>query len=92
MFPDKRGLITGIAVGGFGAGALITAPVATRLIQSVGVLSTFAYLGIAYLIVHIIAGMFMQNPRKGWATGRLGNQAHSKLRNALDTITCWAKR
>jgi len=39
-FPDRRGLITGIAVGGFGAGALITAPVATRLIQSVGVLST----------------------------------------------------
>jgi hypothetical protein len=45
-FPDRRGLITGIAVGGFGAGALITAPLATRLIQSVGVLSTFAYLGI----------------------------------------------
>ncbi len=65
-FPDKRGLITGIAVGGFGAGALITAPVATRLIQSVGVLSTFAYLGIAYLIVTIIAGMFMQNPPEGW--------------------------
>src|SRR3954467_3192909 len=55
-FPDRRGFITGIAVGGFGAGALITAPVATRLIQSVGVLSTFAYLGIAYLIVTIIAG------------------------------------
>jgi len=50
-FPDRRGLITGIAVGGFGAGALITAPVATRLIQNVGVLSTFAYLGIAYLVV-----------------------------------------
>ena len=44
-FPDRRGLITGIAVGGFGAGALVTAPVATRLIQSVGVLQTFAYLG-----------------------------------------------
>ena len=27
-FPDRRGLITGIAVGGFGAGALVTAPVA----------------------------------------------------------------
>jgi MFS transporter, OFA family, oxalate/formate antiporter len=65
-FPDRRGLITGIAVGGFGAGALITAPVATRLIQSVGVLSTFAYLGIAYLIVTIIAGSFMQNPPDGW--------------------------
>jgi OFA family oxalate/formate antiporter-like MFS transporter len=65
-FPDRRGLITGIAVGGFGAGALITAPVATRLIQSVGVLPTFAYLGIAYFIIAIIAGSFMQNPPEGW--------------------------
>jgi MFS transporter, OFA family, oxalate/formate antiporter len=65
-FPDRRGLITGIAVGGFGAGALITAPVATRLIQSIGVLSTFAYLGVAYLVVTITSGAFMQNPPDGW--------------------------
>jgi OFA family oxalate/formate antiporter-like MFS transporter len=65
-FPDRRGLITGIAVGGFGAGALVTAPVATRLIQSVGVLQTFAYLGIAFLIVTVVAGYFMQNPPEGW--------------------------
>src|ERR1700738_3280481 len=65
-FPDRRGLITGIAVGGFGAGALVTAPVATRLIQSVGVLQTFAYLGIAFLVVTVAAGYFMQNPRQGW--------------------------
>ena len=65
-FPDRRGLITGIAVGGFGAGALITAPVATRLIQSVGVLSTFAYLGVAYLLVTVVSGYFMQNPPEGW--------------------------
>jgi OFA family oxalate/formate antiporter-like MFS transporter len=65
-FPDRRGLITGIAVGGFGAGALVTAPVAARLIQSVGVLTTFSYLGIAYLIVTVIAGYFMQNPPDGY--------------------------
>lgn len=65
-FPDRRGLITGIAVGGFGAGALVTAPVASRLIQSVGVLPTFAYLGIAYLIVTMSTGYFMQNPPNGW--------------------------
>jgi MFS transporter, OFA family, oxalate/formate antiporter len=65
-FPDRRGLITGIAVGGFGAGALLTAPVATRLIQSVGVLQTFAYLGIAFLVVTVAAGYFMQNPPQGW--------------------------
>ena len=65
-FPDRRGLITGIAVGGFGGGALITAPVATRLIQSVGVLPTFAYLGVAYFIIAIIAALFMQNPPEGF--------------------------
>src|SRR5258708_27579575 len=65
-FPDRRGLITGIAVGGFGAGALITAPVATRLIQTGGVLYTFAYLGIALLVVTVISGAFMQSPPDGW--------------------------
>jgi OFA family oxalate/formate antiporter-like MFS transporter len=65
-FPDRRGLITGIAVGGFGAGALITAPVATRLIQGVGVLNTFAYLGLTYLVVTVVASIFMINPPDGW--------------------------
>jgi OFA family oxalate/formate antiporter-like MFS transporter len=65
-FPDRRGLITGIAVGGFGAGALITAPLATRLIQSVGVLNTFAYLGATFLIVTVVAGFFMRNPPPDW--------------------------
>jgi len=65
-FPDRRGLITGIAVGGFGAGALVTAPLATQLIQSVGVLPTFAYLGIGYMVVAMATGYFMQNPPDGW--------------------------
>ena len=65
-FPERRGLMTGVAVGGFGAGALITAPVATRLIASVGVLHTFAYLGLAYLVVSVLCGFAMQNPPAGW--------------------------
>ena len=65
-FPDRRGLITGIAVGGFGAGSLIAAPAAHRLIEHVGVLPTFAYLGIAYAIVAIASASFMQNPPDGW--------------------------
>jgi len=98
-FPDRRGLITGIAVGGFGAGALITAPVATRLIQSVGVLSTFAYLGIAYLIVTVVTGLFMQNPPADWkpegwrptATQTSHRAGHDfTLSEALKTWQWWA--
>jgi OFA family oxalate/formate antiporter-like MFS transporter len=40
--------------------------VATRLIQSVGVLHTFAYLGLTFLVVTVISGYFMQNPPHGW--------------------------
>jgi OFA family oxalate/formate antiporter-like MFS transporter len=40
--------------------------VATRLIQTVGVLQTFAYLGIAFLVVTVACGFFMQNPPEGW--------------------------
>jgi MFS transporter, OFA family, oxalate/formate antiporter len=65
-FPDRRGLITGIAVGGFGGGALVTAPVATHLIQQVGVLKTFAYLGIAYLVVTMCTGFFLEKPPEGY--------------------------
>src|SRR6266852_2199282 len=84
-FPDRRGLITGIAVGGFGAGALITAPVATALIQSVGVLTTFAYLGIAYLIVTVVAGLFMQNPPDGWRPdGWMPTASQSSQRSRSD--------
>jgi OFA family oxalate/formate antiporter-like MFS transporter len=65
-FPDRRGLITGIVVGGFGSGALVTAPLATRLIQSVGVLETFALLGVAFLVITVTTSLFMQNPPEGW--------------------------
>jgi OFA family oxalate/formate antiporter-like MFS transporter len=98
-FPDRRGLITGVAVAGFGGGALITAPVATRLIQSVGVLKTFAYLGIAYLIVTMAAGYFMQSPPEGWKpagwspSATLAAQRSTKdytLGAALGTWQWWA--
>jgi OFA family oxalate/formate antiporter-like MFS transporter len=84
-FPDRRGLITGIAVGGFGAGALITAPVATHLIQTVGVLQTFAYLGIAYFVVTVAAAYFMQNPPANWKpSGWSPNATQSAQRSAKD--------
>jgi OFA family oxalate/formate antiporter-like MFS transporter len=65
-FPDKRGMITGLAVAGFGAGALVTAPVAQRLIPSVGLPATFAILGSSYLIAVLGSAFFMKNPPDGY--------------------------
>jgi OFA family oxalate/formate antiporter-like MFS transporter len=65
-FPDRRGFITGLAVAGFGAGALFSAPAAGWLIQHAGLMPTFAYLGVAYGCIAVASGAFMQNPREGW--------------------------
>ncbi len=65
-FPDRRGMITGLAVAGFGAGALVTAPVAQRLVSSIGIARTFAALGAVYLIAVAGSALFMKNPPDGY--------------------------
>jgi len=65
-FPDRRGFITGLAVAGFGAGALLTAPVAAGLIARVGVLQTLGILGIVYLVMVVAGASAMKNPPPGW--------------------------
>ena len=84
-FPDKRGMITGIAVAGFGAGALITAPIASRLIVSVGVLKTFAILGVIYFLAVTIPALFMKDPPAGYAPpGWKPSAAQQRQRAAHD--------
>ncbi len=84
-FPDKRGMITGIAVAGFGAGALITAPIASRLIVQVGVLKTFAILGIAYFLAVTIPALFMKDPPADFVpAGWVPSAAQTRQRAAKD--------
>ncbi|MGQ9677725.1 MAG: L-lactate MFS transporter [bacterium] len=65
-FPDKRGLITGLAVAGFGAGALIVAPLARALIDSIGPFLTFRYLGIVYFVLIFFGALILRNPPAGF--------------------------
>lgn len=61
-FPDKKGLAGGLTAAGFGSGAIILAPIATRMIESVGVNTTFKILGIVLLVVICGASFVMENP------------------------------
>jgi OFA family oxalate/formate antiporter-like MFS transporter len=67
-FPDKRGLITGLAVGGFGFGAVLTSPVARWLIAQDPERPTSAFLplGIAYLVMSLVGASFFRNPPTGF--------------------------
>jgi OFA family oxalate/formate antiporter-like MFS transporter len=75
-FPDKPGLITGLAVAGFGFGAVITAPAGQALIDNTPAVPTkaFLWLGIGYLIALLIGTSVFRNPPLGFhAPGETGS-------------------
>jgi len=71
-FPDKRGMATGMAIMGFGGGAMIGAPLADRLIKlyatpaSVGVKETFLTLGAIYFVAMLAGAFLYRIPPAGW--------------------------
>jgi MFS family permease len=71
-FPDRRGMATGMAIMGFGGGALIGAPLANRLMAfyssptSVGVIQTFLTLAGIYFIYMIAGAMSYRIPPPDW--------------------------
>ena len=85
-FPDRRGLITGIAVGGFGFGAVITSPVATAMLRNTpNKTSVFLPLGIAYLIAGLIGASMFRNPPAGYAVPGF-DPAVAARRNVATTV------
>lgn len=68
-FPDLKGLITGLAVAGFGAGAFIFVKLAGAwmgLIEAHGVNGTFMIFGIIFAICVCLGAMLLCNPPAGW--------------------------
>ena len=68
-FPDKKGMITGLAVAGFGFGAMGWVKLAGswgHLIQNLGLSTTFTIYGIAFAVMVIIGGLWMVFPPDGW--------------------------
>ena len=71
-FPDRRGMATGMAIMGFGGGAMIGSPLANMLLNyfktdvSVGVWETFVVMALGYF-VYMIGGAFSYRiPPAGW--------------------------
>jgi OFA family oxalate/formate antiporter-like MFS transporter len=65
-FPDKRGLVIGLMVAGFGGGSALLGPVLPGLIASYGWRSVMLALGIIYLAATLLGAQFLKNPPPGW--------------------------
>jgi MFS family permease len=71
-FPDRRGMATGMAIMGFGGGAMIGAPLSVLLmdhfksVTSVGVMETFLVMGGLYFASMLVGALTIRIPPEGW--------------------------
>ena len=93
-FPDKRGLVTGLAVMGFGLGAFFIGKLAPGMISSFsvsadkpdaqGVATTFYILGAIFLVLVTASAMLFKNPPAGWLPA--GFTQSAKTTSAADSF------
>src|SRR5581483_2678972 len=103
-FPDRRGMATGMAIMGFGGGAMIGAPLANLLMNhfktatSVGVWQTFVAMAAIYFVFMIIGAFGYRIPPTGWRpdgwtppseTKTMITQHQVHLRDAHKTKQFW---
>ncbi|TCQ06706.1 MFS transporter [Rhizobium sp. PP-F2F-G36] len=103
-FPDRRGMATGMAIMGFGGGAMIGAPLANILMThfrsetSVGVWQTFVVMALGYLVFMLAGAFGYRIPPAGWrpegwsppaAKSTMITTRHVHLRDAHKTKQFW---
>ena len=103
-FPDHPGVATGLAIMGFGGGALIAAPLSVKLMDhfktptSNGVLETFVTLGVVYFMFMMIGVYSARVPAEGWKPAgwtppatppKLVTQANVAVEQAWRTPQFW---
>jgi OFA family oxalate/formate antiporter-like MFS transporter len=91
-FPDKRGLVTGLAVMGFGFGAFFMGKIAPAMIiaykgglTASGVAQTFYIWGVIFLVLVVGAAQLFKNPPKGWLPA--GFKPSASTVSAADSFT-----
>ena len=71
-FPDRPGMATGLAIMGFGGGAMIGAPLGVALMAyfrsstSTGIVETFLVMGLGYFVFMLFGALSVRLPPPGW--------------------------
>ncbi|HET6306045.1 MAG TPA: OFA family MFS transporter, partial [Rhodopila sp.] len=105
-FPDRRGMATGMAIMGFGGGAMIGAPLAQMLMAhfasggSGGVWQTFVVMGVIYFVFMMGGAFGYRVPASGWQPAgwstpepnvkAMITHGQVHLRDAHKTLAFWA--
>ncbi|GIZ12478.1 OFA family MFS transporter [Pseudomonas sp. NCCP-436] len=104
-FPDRRGMATGMAIMGFGGGAMVGAPLATLLMShfatdgDAGVWQSFVAMALIYFVFMIGGALSYRVPPSGWkpagwaassaSTGGMITRGHVHVNTAWKTPQFW---
>jgi MFS family permease len=98
-FPDRPGLATGLAIMGFGGGALIASPLSSSLLDTYAVnpanalVQTFLTLAALYAVVMSLGAWVVRVPPEGWAPpGYVPATTSQGLRTSADVTAASAIR
>jgi len=84
-FPDKRGLVIGLMVGGYGAGSGVFGPLALSLVDHVGWRSTFQILSLVFFVMTMVGAWLLRNPPPGYIPpGWDASKARGVARGGVD--------
>lgn len=89
-FPDKKGLITGMVVMGFGFGAMVMAKIIAPVLLNFTVgnlVYVFYYIGIIMLVATSVAGYFLVNPPANFMQSAMVGSVSNLNVSSLDDIT-----
>jgi OFA family oxalate/formate antiporter-like MFS transporter len=75
--PERKGLITGIVVSGFGLASVYIAPLSKYLLGAYGVNTSFIILGIAFAVLTGIVCQFIENPATPVVSASAKNAANN---------------
>jgi OFA family oxalate/formate antiporter-like MFS transporter len=87
--PEKKGLITGIVVSGFGLASVYIAPLSRFFLASYGVKGAFMILGIGFAVITFILTQFINNPPPAPAVSP--KQQASKVNNNYRLDYSWSE-
>jgi MFS family permease len=65
--PSRKGLVSGLIVGGYGLSASVYAPVTSALLARYGIRATLVIIGVAALVLCSVISRFITNPPPGYA-------------------------
>jgi MFS family permease len=92
-FPDRPGMATGLAIMGFGGGAMIGSPLGVALMnaykssESMGVWQSFLTMAAIYLVVMMIGVALIRLPPKGYAPAGAGKPVRAQSMVTTQSVT-----